>query len=203
MRKIVTPLRWSRLALLGTMFCFFVALLAFLPSTAMAQKPVLTLKDTNRGTSVNLYATGDPGSDGFYLYKNERYGYYAWIPSQTTRVVTLPDNGDGLRLVSKDGTASFRASGGLVEFVDGGLKGAFDETFKAHQKTINNALFVQNELRAFWAISWKEKDTQHHLKFSVKGANWSDCEFSYPASMQGKYGQMTDDILRNFGFAEE
>ena len=171
MRKIAMLFRWPSLPLLGAMICLFVASLAVLPPSAIAQKPALTLKDANRGTSVKLYTTGDPGGDGFYLYKNERFGYYAWVPSQTTRVVTLPDNGDGIILASKDGTVNFRASGGFVEFVDGGLKGAFDEMFKTHQLNITDILFVQNELRAFWVISWKEKDLLHHRKFAIKGAN--------------------------------
>ena len=190
-------------ALLLAMFCFFTAALAVPPSFAMAQTPVLTLKDSDRGTLVDLYPTGDPGGDGFYLYKNGKYGYSAWIPVEITQDVTLPDNEDGVILASKDGNTRFRVSGGLVEFVPGGLKGAFDETFKEHQAMITDVLFVQNELRAFWVISWKEEGMMHHRKFAVKDDNWFDCEFFYPASLQEKYGFVTDGALRNSGFLEK
>ena len=190
-------------ALLLAALCFFVASHAVFPSSALAQKPALTLKDTERGTAVDLYPTGDPKGEGFYLYTNEKYGYSAWIPVEITEVVTLPDNEDGLILASKDGKARYRASGGLVEFSPGGLKGAFDEAYSRHQEKSTDVLFVQNKLRAFWVISWKEEGVMHHRKFAVKGDNWFDCEFFYPASLQEKYGFVTDDVLRNSGFPEE
>lgn len=196
---MMTPLSRPGLVLLIMAFCF---LATGLTTLALAKVPALILKDMERETSVELYKTGDPDGGKFYLYINKRYGYSAWIPSGITQVVILPNNGDGLILASKDDLKRFRASGGLAEFLFDGFKGSFDQAFKAHEPNLIRAVFNQNTERSEWIVSWKENNTIHHRKFVVKDDHWFDCELSYPASNEGEWGRIADDVLRNFGPAE-
>lgn len=179
--------------------CVFTAFCAGFPKPALARQPTLVLEDKERGTSVTLYKNTDPSGDRYRIYVNEKYSYSAWIPSDITEVILLPDNEDGLILASKDGSKRFRASGGLAEFVEGGLVGAFIEAYKANEANLLNVVFIQNDMHTEWRISWREKDTIRHRKFTIKDGNWFDCEISHAASESESYGYVVDSVLLNSG----
>ena len=146
------------LLLLSLFLCGFLA---------PGQKPALTLKDAKQETTADLYKI-DMGENvnEIFLYVNERYGYSALIPlGMAEAVVVIPDNGDGLILASKDGSARFRASGGLAEFVEGGLNGVFATALKNIGPALIEASFysAESELnqgdKAFCVLTWRQGDT--------------------------------------------
>ena len=165
------------------------------------QKPVLTVKDTERGNEAALYETDMGGDSPHLLYVNERYGYSALIPpAMAEAAVTIPDNGDGLILASKDGRARYRASGGMADFVEGGLKGAFEEALKNAGPDISEAVFNNNERGTAWTLFWTQGGMVHKRGFTIRDGDMFDCELSYPASEQEKYGTMTDIAVVNSGY---
>ncbi|MDL2216109.1 hypothetical protein LJB81_00080 [Desulfovibrio sp. OttesenSCG-928-M14] len=184
-------------AMLLVAVCLLAAQLAYIPSYAIARSPALTLKDAEMENTVELYKTGDPSGDGFYLYVNEKYGYSAWIPSAITHVVTLPDNEDGLILSSGDGKARFRASGGLAEFLVGGIQGALDEACKGGMG------YVRDRGETFWVIAWQYNNMVHHRKFVLDRGSWFDFEITYPASQAEQYDPLVKRMLHHFGPVSE
>lgn len=171
-------------------------ILSLLAGPAPAEAPVRVLKDVERETSADLYSTG---LDGFYLYVNERFAYAAWIPEGLSEVVTIPDNADGLILKSKDGRARLRVSGGHAEFIEGGLKGAFDQALKTAGRELISAVFINEGFNAYWTLSWRKSDHLFYRKFAVKDDFWFDCEISFPASEKAKHDESANTVIVQSG----
>lgn len=168
------------------------------------QEPTVTLQDMERETKVDLYEV-DMGDNGdFFVYVNERFGYSVLIPPAMAEVaIAIPDNGDGLILASKDGSAQFRVSGGLAEFVEAGAQGAFDKALNDIEpgSKLYEALFSGQE--HLWHIFWIEGSTLYKRKFIIQGDYMFDCQLSYPASEREKYDNKTNTVIVNSGFLSE
>ncbi|MDY0275366.1 MAG: hypothetical protein RBR42_08005 [Desulfomicrobium sp.] len=172
----------------------------FLPGANISLSPVLTLTDPQTSNSVPLYNTGgDPSGKNFLLYYNEKFDYTCWIPTAFTQVVLLPDNEDGLIVAAVDAQAQLRATGGYVDFLDGGLKGDFERTKNSITK--NNLIYedyTQDEWKTYWELRWQDSDKIVLRKMILNGDYYCDLEISYPAAQQEKYSSVADIIAHNF-----
>ena len=106
----------------------------------------------------------------------------------------IADNDDGIIMESSDGLARFRASGGLAEFVEGGLKGSFDRAVKDAGPGLIDKAFASGP-NGHWVVNWRDGDVIHHRKFVIKGDNWFDCELSYPASQAARYERSVEGVM--------
>ncbi len=162
---------------------------ALFPATALARpEVVLTLHDAERGTSLHLYDGKEAGGpQGSLVYLNDRYHFFAYVFPETTTLVMLPENDDGIILSSKDGKARLRLSGGLAEFVPGGLQGSFDQALgEAGQELVHK---IYDPAKGYWELHWKKAGIMHGRKFFIRGENTADCEFTYPLSAEKEYGE--------------
>ena len=185
----------------------FLLLSMLLPQLAVSETSALTLRDRERGTSVELmYPDGIAGDTDFLTYYNERYGYFINIPHKVfTKVVVLPENGDGLILESKDGKARFRASGGLAEFVDGDLGDSYNQAIEALGGTNTFTYIDINRDEGSWELTWWEGNVFHHRRFIMNEEIWCDCEISYESvPREDVYDPLSDlrfDSVRSLAIA--
>ena len=174
--------------------------LFFEPSPALALDPALTLKDGERGTTADLYPTGDNRDKGLLLYSNDRFGYSVKVPHEIfTQVVVLPDNNDGLILRSRDGQYRFRASGGFVVFEDeleSSLKNAKQHLEKDGKAT---QVFAKKGID-WWTLSWWNAQGKGSRKFMANGEVWCEVEITGPAlprNAPGGYDDLLDRALES------
>ena len=195
--RTIPMLSLSRPAMIGALvLCIAVSAVAF-PSSAPARQAVLTLRDAERGTSVALYDGREAGGPrGSFLYSNTQYQYFAYIFPEITTVVMVPDNDDGLILSSKDGKARLRVSGGLAEFVPGGLKGSYEAARRDAGSGIVDTTY--DPAKGYWELRWKKNNTMHGRKLFIRGENMADCEISYPLAAEKQYGEIMSLILSLF-----
>lgn len=181
------------------LFCLAALLPGLLPPLTWAQEPALTLEDSERQTSVALYASAESGGpEDFYLYVNSRFSYFGYIPFELTTVVAIPDNDDGLMVASADEKATLRMSGGFAEFIPGGLEGSFNAALQDMGQEPDYSLYVDDELKKFWELEWTKEGIKHYRKLLIKEEVMSECEFSYPLSEKNKYHDMADTIISTF-----
>ena len=179
-------------------------LLLLAASCAPAQNPVLTLRDEASGATADLYPSWDPEDRGLLAYFNERFGYAVKVPHKVfTKVVLLPENGDGMVLASEDGKAQFRVSGGHV-MDEGHLDSSFAEAKNAvGTKTIS----FENREDDSWELCWWEGKTFHRRRMVANEEVWGECEISYPASPEEGTEDPLDDVadraIRSLGLAKE
>jgi hypothetical protein len=169
-------------------------------SFALALEPV-TLKDTETGNTVDLYPVS--GEEELHFYHNDRFGYSVSVPHKIfTKVVVLPDNGDGMILESEDGKARFRVSGAYV-MVDGFLKESYDNA----RESITGDWIIDDELgEDYWKLVWREEDIVYRRKFQIKGEEvWVDCEIHYEweeGDVHDPLPDLTDRAVDSLVFSE-
>ena len=164
----------------------------------------VTLRDDETGNTETLYPPFSEEDQGLLFYGNNRFGYSVKVPEIFTKVVLLPDNGDGMILQSKDGKASFRVSGGFV-IDEGMLKESYDSALKSIGGENKAAYFDIDIEENTWWVTWWKGDTYHTRRFLMNGEDaWADCEISYQ-SVNGEYNPF-DEIayraLQGLVFAE-
>lgn len=164
----------------------------------------LTLSDEVRGTSIILeqLPVGHPWRAAVYVYHNEKYTYSALVPADVTKIVLLPDNGDGFILENDDSSRSLRASAGFAEFMEDDMLSFYIKTIKKHP-SLTSARLVQERagtsdvLESHFILSWEESDTIHYRKFEVKEGFWFDYEYSEQKS--NNYDALKDLMLEESG----
>jgi hypothetical protein len=129
----------------------------------------------------------------FLLYTNDRFEYSVDVPAAFTKVIRLPDNGDGLILAAEDDKSRFRASGGLSEFIEGGLKQSFDEA----QGSLPVKAAYATLKKDFWVLSWLEDDEIHYRKFMLRGDTWCDFELTYPTAQKKAYDSVVKHVAES------
>lgn len=164
-------------------FCFKLSLtlwVLLLASCVFAFDPALTLRDRERGTTVDLYPVHDESDKGLLFYGNDRFGYSIHVPFEVfTEVVTLPDNGDGMILASKDGKAHFRVSGGYV-VDENPLKTTYEAARKELGRDLEDFSFY-NLTDESWELCWWDGSLFYQRKFVANEEVWAECEIAYPA----------------------
>ena len=162
-------------------------------SFACAVNPV-TLKDDKTKIAVNLYPTADDEDEGLLFYSNERFGYSVKIPKVFTKVVMLPDNGDGMILESKDGKSRFRVSGGFV-MEKWTLKKTYDAACNSIGGTNNASCFYIGD--DYWELCWWKDKILNRRKFLTNDEAWCDCEISYlTVNGEGSYDSLEEVMYR-------
>jgi hypothetical protein len=138
----------------------------------------ITLRDSETGNTVDLYPI--PDEENLRFYGNDRFGYSLSIPHKIfTKVVVLPDNGDGMILESKDGKARFRVSGGFL------IGEAGETLYESYAEVLRNIGGVENAFHHdvgddYWELFWRKGDIVYKRKFLVNGEEaWSDCEIYF------------------------
>ncbi|MCL1985545.1 MAG: hypothetical protein FWG59_03775, partial [Betaproteobacteria bacterium] len=189
---------YAKIALL-TMTLLFAASHAH----AAAVGPVLTLKDSERGTTAGLYPVGDKKDKGLLLYINERFNYSVKVPHEVlTQVVVLPDNADGIILQSKDGQYRFRASGGFVmsdDMFETSLKNAKEYV----EKNAEGARVFEKKGDGWWALSWWNGPDKGGRRFMTNGEMWCDIEITWPGrphNAPGAYDDLLERALESLAF---
>ena len=163
-------------------FCaklILVFVMSTLASAAFAFEPAQTLKDNENGMTVDLY----PVDGNFLFYGNIDIGYNVNIPHNIfTEVIHLSENGNGMILGSKDGTARFSLTGGFMmdgESEEGKLRESYDNACKAiggEEEAVYSEIGDD-----YWELSWIEEDTLHRREFLIKRGLgvWCELQISY------------------------
>ncbi len=179
----------------------FMALIlsAFFADCAFALEPV-TLRDGERGTTEDLYPI--PDENDLLFYGNERFGYNVNVPKIFTKVVMLPENGDGMILESEDGTAGFRVSGGFL-MVEGG-----EALYERYAETLQDIGGLENASfhdagDDYWEICWWEGNLFLKRKFVISDEAWCECDIFYRSEREGDdpLDAITDRALESLAFA--
>jgi hypothetical protein len=177
-----------------------VSLMLAFAAIALALESI-TLKDSETGNTIVLYPIPDEAE--LLFYSNERFEYSVSVPHKVfTKVVVLPDNGDGMILESKDGKARFRVSGGYV-MVDRFLKESYDSA----RESITGDWIIEDEIgEDYWKLAWREEDVVHYRKFRIKGEEaWADCEIYYEweeGVVDDPLPDLTDRAVDSLAFGE-
>ena len=172
-------------------------------SCSFAFDPI-TLKDGKTGNTAILYPTVKEEDKGLLFYSNPTFGYCVNIPDVFTKVVLIPDNGDGIALTTKDGKAAFRVSGGHV-IDDDMLKESYDSALQSIGGKDEAVFFdIGNDS---WELTWWKGDTFHSRKFLMRGEEaWCDCEISYKSIMSEEVYDPFDEIasraIKSIAFPE-
>ena len=175
--------------------CSFAASKAALKTGSTRQRGEVTLRDDNTGNTETLYPSWNEEHKGLLFYGNNRFGYNVKVPEIFTEVVLLPDNGDGMKLQSKDGKADFRVSGGFV-MDEGMLKESYDSALKTIGGEDRASYFDIDFEGNSWWITWWKDDTYHTRRFIMNGEEaWADCEISYQ-SVNGVYNPFDEIAYR-------
>ena len=175
------------------------------PKTGSTSQPgEVTLRDDNTGNTETLFPTFSEEDKGLLFYGNNRIGYNVKVPEIFTKVILLPDNGDGMKLQSEDGKADFRVSGGWV-MDEGMLEESYESALKSIGGENKAAYFDIDIVGNSWWVTWWKGDTYHTRRFLMNGEEaWADCEISYQ-SVNGEYNPF-DEIayraLQGLVFAE-
>ena len=170
-------------------FAVFILAVSFVYAT----EPI-TIKDKKTKMSVDLYPTFEEEDNGLLFYSNARFGYAVKIPEIFTKVVTLPTNGDGMILESKDGKSRFRVSGGHV-IEEGMLKKTYNAALKSIGGENKASYFEIGE--DYWELGWWKGKVFNQRKFLMDGGFWCDCEISHPSSNEEtSYDPLSEIINR-------
>ena len=179
-------------------------------SHALAIDQALTLKDSERGTTVGLYPTGEKEDLELLLYVNERFGYSVKVPYELfTEVVVLPDNGDGIILESKEGLYPldplyrFRTSGGLAMSADM-LETSLKDAKKQVEENVEGAIAYEKRGDDWWQLWWWNGSEKGSRKFMTNGEVWGECEITgpgLPRNAPGEYDDLLDRALESLTLA--
>jgi len=161
----------------------------------------ITLKDNTTDMTVNLYPI--PDREDLRFYGNQRFGYGVRVAYKFfTKIVLIPDNGDGMILESNDGKARFRVTGGFLAD-----KGETSESFDRALKAIGGeGKASYYEIRSnYWELYWRVGDTLHMRKFTIspEGDAWGECEIysERPEYEVNPLDKLLDESFESFEFA--
>ena len=153
--------------------------IAFIAVSFVYADDPIVLKDNKTKMAVNLYSTIDEEDKELLFYSNARFGYSVKIPKIFTKVVSLPTNGNGIILESKNRKSRFHVSGGAVT-AEGMLKKTYETAYNSigGKDKASYSDIGEN----YWELSWWEGEVFHRCKFLINDQAWCDCKISYPAS---------------------
>lgn len=166
----------------AAIICLLLAMFA-LSSPALADDPVLTLRDGESGEEMALWPSSPEDGPEWLRYYNDRFGFTLLVPHEIfTSVVTIPANGDGFILGNRAEKSRFRASGGWAEFVDGGLRGSFERAKKeVGEENISYEEFSADDIGDdYWELYWWKHEWFNIRRFVMNEEVWAECEISYP-----------------------
>jgi hypothetical protein len=172
-------------------FMLYPVVALFFAASGLALAAEVKLTDSERGNTVVLTSAE---KSGFLRYENSQFGYSVDIPASFSKIILLPDNGDGLILATQDDKSRFRASGGnYIEGIERTLKQSYDEAreglpVKAAYATLKND---------YWVLSWLEDEVIHYRKFMLRGDTWCDFELSYPAAQKKAYDSVVTHVAQS------
>jgi len=118
----------------------------------------------------------------FLLYAGERVPFTVAVPTLFSRVVVIPDNGDGVILSDKRGKARFRTSGGeLLELL------TIRQLFESARESLNVNPAYERLGKNFFVLSWIADGNIHYRKLVLNGDAWCDMEMNYPLERKKEF----------------
>lgn len=141
---------------------------------------------------VNNPPPGKDTSAEYDVYNNSRYGYsvsypISFIPGET------PDNNDGLKFTSKDGTAELVAYGSNNVFGD-----TLETLYRNELNSVPGDIAYQKIEDKWYVVSWVDGDRIYYTKKFAGPGSENTLIISYPQSQKNAYDEMVTYVSQTF-----
>ena len=132
---------------------------------------------------------------GFHRYENNRFAFSIDFPQRFSKILLLPENGDGIKVGTEDGRACITASGGYNVFASTDY---YKEQYQSERERLGSKIAYSTLGDNYYAISWSEGATIYYCKQFFNNDYQNNFVIYYHRSQHDFYDDVVTQIEQSF-----